>query len=340
MTGKRGAKKKGLSGPLLPSPCGRAKAPRGWKRETDVSGSDSLTGTKPLGISARAKVAVPFIVCTLVWSSTWLVIRTQLGVVPPAWSVAYRFLIATAAMVAYALFTGGRMRLTAREHGLAAVYGIAQYALNYYAVYLAERVVTSGLVAVVFALLLVPNALFAWAFLRQGVSRAFLLGSAVAMVGLVLLFSHELRSAPPAAHAAIWIGIGWSLLGVLFASIANVMQAARAAKAVPVASLVAWGMAWGTLFDCLCAFVMDGPPVFDPHPGYWLGTLYLGLIGSALAFTCYFYVIRAIGPGRASYSSVRSPVLAMLLSTVFEGYRWSAEAAVGALLAICGLFVA
>jgi drug/metabolite transporter (DMT)-like permease len=305
-----------------------------------VSGSDSLTGTRPLGVSARAKVAIPFIVCTLIWSSTWLVIRTQLGVVPPAWSVAYRFLIATVVMAAYAGFSGGRMRLTAREHGLAAVYGIAQYALNYYAVYLAERVVTSGLVAVVFALLLVPNALFAWVFLKQGVSRAFLLGSAVAMVGLVLLFSHELRAAPPAAHAAIWIGIGWSLLGILFASIANVMQAAKAAKAVPVASLVAWGMAWGTLFDVVCAFAMDGPPVLDPHPSYWLGTLYLGLIGSALAFTCYFYVIRAIGPGRAAYSSVLSPVLAMLLSTVFEGYRWSAEAAVGALLALCGLFVA
>ena len=130
--------------------------------------STTLKGTRPLGASKRAKVAIPFLICTLVWSSTWLVIRYQLGVVPPAWSVAYRFLIATVAMALYARMTGARLRLSAREHGLAAIYGCAQYALNYYAVYLGERVITSGLVAVVFALLVVPNALFAWIFLEAG----------------------------------------------------------------------------------------------------------------------------------------------------------------------------
>ncbi len=301
--------------------------------------SDALAGTRPLDAAQRARVAVPFMVCTLVWSSTWLVIRTQLGIVPPSWSVAYRFLIACIAMMAYARFTGARLKLTPREHGLAAVYGVAQYALNYYFVYLGERTVTSGLVAVAFALLVVPNALFAWIFLKQGLSRAFLLGSGVAMVGLLLLFSHELASAP-ASRTTILIGIGWSLAGVLFSSIANVMQASKPAGAIPVPTLIAWGMAWGSLFNCAAAFAFDGPPVLDPHPSYWLGTLYLALVGSALAFSCYFAVIRAVGPGRAAYSSVLSPVLAMLLSTLFEGYRWSAEAGVGCLLAIAGLIVA
>ena len=301
--------------------------------------SEALAGTQPLGASQRARVAVPFIICTLVWSSTWLVIRAQLGIVPPSWSVAYRFIIACAAMMAYARFTGARLRLTAREHKLAAVYGIAQYCLNYYFVYLGERTVTSGLVAVAFALLVVPNALFAWIFLQQGLSRAFLLGSGMAMIGLVLLFSHELASAP-ASRAAILIGIGWSLAGVLFSSIANVMQASKPAGAIPVPTLIAWGMAWGSLFNCAGAFVLDGAPVLDPDPVYWLGTLYLALIGSALAFSCYFAVIRAIGPGRAAYSSVLSPVLAMLLSTAFEGYRWSVSAVAGCLLAIAGLVVA
>jgi drug/metabolite transporter (DMT)-like permease len=301
--------------------------------------SEDLTGTRPLGASQRAQVALPFMVCTLVWSSTWLVIRYQLGIVPPSWSVAYRFLIACIAMMAYARFAGARLKLTAREHGLAAIYGFAQYCLNYYFVYLGERTVTSGLVAVVFALLVVPNALFGWIFLKQGVSRAFLLGSGVALFGLVLLFGHELAAAP-ASRASILVGIGWSLAAVLFSSVANVMQASKAAASIAVPTLIAWGMAWGSLFNCAGAYAMDGAPVLDPHPSYWLGTLYLALIGSALAFSCYFYVIRAIGPGRAAYSSVLSPVLAMLLSTVFEGYRWSLQAGFGCLLAIAGLVVA
>lgn len=301
--------------------------------------AEQLERTRTIAPATRARVAIPFIVCTLVWSSTWLVIRWQLGVVPPSWSVSYRFLIACVAMFAVARVSGGRLRLTPREHGLAAVYGIAQYALNYYCVYMGERTVTSGLVAVAFALLVVPNALFAWIFLKQGLSRAFLLGSAVAMIGLALLFWHEIAAAP-AARGVILAGIGWSLAGVFFSSVANVMQANKQAGAIPAPTLIAWGMAWGSLFDCAVAYAMDGPPVLDPHPAYWVGTLYLALIGSALAFSCYFAVIRAIGPGRAAYTSVLSPVLAMLLSTIFERYRWSWEAGLGCALAIAGLVVA
>lgn len=301
--------------------------------------AEQLKRTAPIAPATRARVAIPFIICTLVWSSTWLVIRWQLGNVPPSWSVSYRFLIAGIAMFVYARVAGGRLRLTPREHGLAAVYGIAQYALNYYSVYMGERTVTSGLVAVAFALLVVPNALFAWVFLKQGLSRAFLAGSGIAMVGLALLFWHEIAAAP-ASRSMILVGIGWSLAGVFFSSVANVMQANKQAGAVPVPTLIAWGMAWGGLFDCVVAYAIDGPPVLDPHPAYWLGTLYLALIGSALAFSCYFYVIRAIGPGRAAYTSVLSPVLAMLLSTAFERYRWSWEAALGCALAIAGLVVA
>jgi drug/metabolite transporter (DMT)-like permease len=298
------------------------------------------TSAPPVGASQRARVAIPFLIVTLIWSSTWLVIRGQFGVVPPAWSVTYRFGIAMVAMMIYAAISGASLRLDWRQHRLALVYGVAQYALNYYAVYLAERTVTSGLVAVVFALLVVPNALFAWVFLKQGVSRPFLLGSGVAMLGMALLFVHELHVAPAADHHAILIGIAWSVLAVLFASIANVMQATTRARSVPVASLVAWGMAWGTAFDALCAYALNGPPVFDPRPVYWAGTLYLGLIGSALAFTLYFGVVRVIGPARSAYSSVLTPALAMLLSTIFEGYRWSLSAGFGVALALIGLIVA
>jgi drug/metabolite transporter (DMT)-like permease len=301
--------------------------------------TEQLTGTTPLTASTRTRVAIPFLICTLIWSSTWLVIRSQLGIVPPAWSVTYRFLIAVVAMMAYARVSGASLRMTPRQHGFAACYGTALYALNYCAVYMAERTITSGLVAVLFALLVVPNALFGWIFLKQGVSRAFLIGSGVALAGLVLLFAHEMMAAP-AGRPAVMAGIGWSMVAVLIASVGNVTQAAGPVRSVAAPALVAWGMAWGSLVNILFALIVTGPPVFDSSPVYWAGTVYLGLLGSAVAFTAYLHVTRAIGPARAAYTGVLTPVLAMLLSTLFEHYRWSWESALGCALAIAGLVVA
>ena len=293
----------------------------------------------PLTARQRGRVIVPFTIITLIWGSTWLVIRDQLGVVPPSWSVTYRFLIGSAAMFAYAAAMGAPLRLRLRVAPFIAAFGLAQFMLNFNFVYRSELYVTSGLVAVIFALLVVPNALLAWLFLRQGVSRPFLMGSVVALVGIGLLFAYEVRQ-DQAGQAEAIIGIGYALAAVLSASIANVMQASKRAKALPMASMLAWGMLFGALVDAAYAWATVGPPVIDWRAGYIAGLLYLGLAASALAFTLYFGVIRAIGPARAAYSSVLIPVIAMALSTIFEGYVWTWEAALGGLLALAGLIVA
>jgi drug/metabolite transporter (DMT)-like permease len=299
----------------------------------------SVTTEPSLKRAAQMRVLVPFTIVTLLWSSTWLVIRHQLGIVPPSWSIAYRFAIAGAAMFAFALATRTPLRLGLRDHGYAAVVGIALFGANFQFVYRAEAYVTSGLVALVFALLVVPNALFAWIFLGQGVSRRFFAGSAVAVGGLALLFWHELARAPAGPYA-VAVGITLTLAGVLVASVANVMQATERAKTIPVPTMLAWGMAYGTIADMCFAWATAGPPVLDGSAGYVLGVLYLGLFASALAFPLYFGVIQAIGPGRAAYSSVLVPILAMTLSTLFEAYAWSVPAAVGVALVIAGLVIA
>jgi drug/metabolite transporter (DMT)-like permease len=292
----------------------------------------------PLSPAVQARVLVPFAIVTLIWGSTWLVIRDQLGVVPPGWSVTYRFMIAAAAMFVYAAVTRAPLRLPVRDQLFALMLGLAQFVLNFNLVYQAERHLASGLVALVFALLVVPNALLAWIFLRQGVSRRFLAGAAVALGGLALLFAHEIEVASGGAYA-VGVGIGLTLAGVLSASTANVMQATVRARRLPMATLLAWGMLWGVLIDGGWAWITAGPPVFDPRPTYVAGLLYLGIMASAVAFTLYFSVIRMIGPGRAAYTNVLVPIIAMMLSTIFEGYRWSWEALAGCALTLLGLVI-
>jgi drug/metabolite transporter (DMT)-like permease len=252
--------------------------------------------------------------------------------------VAYRFMIAAAAMFVYAAVTRAPLRLSFRDQCFALVLGLAQFVLNFNLVYVAERHLASGLVALVFALLVVPNALLAWIFLRQGVSRRFLIGAAVALGGLALLFAHEIEVASGGA-SAIAMGIGLTLAGVFSASIANVMQATVRARALPMATLLAWAMLWGALIDAALAWNTTGPPVFEARPAYVGGLLYLGIMASAVAFTLYFNVIRKIGPGRAAYSNVLVPIIAMTLSTIFEGYRWSWEALIGGALTLLGLVI-
>ena len=152
--------------------------------------------------------------------------------------------------------------------------------------------------------------------------RQLLVSSTIAMAGAALLFVHEAR-VDPAGPARALTGIALTIVAILSASIANVMQATKTAKRFPMHATISVAMLVGSALDAIIAYSLNGPPVFEMRTGYVLGILYLGLFASALAFPLYYRVLRAIGPAKAAYSSVIVPVIAMSLSTVFEGYRWS-----------------
>ncbi len=286
-----------------------------------------------------ASIVIPFIIFTGVWGSTWIVIRDQIGTVPPQWSVAYRFVLAAVAMALVAKWKGQSLKMDRGGLIAALVLGITQFSVNFNSVYMAERFITSGVVATVFALLLIPNSLLAWAFLGQKPNARFLWAGLVAVAGVALLFVHELRSSPLAGRD-IAIGLAFTLAGLLGASSANVYQAGEEARRHPLLALLAWSMAIGAVIDICLAFAVAGPPVFEARLGYWTGVIYLALFGSVLCFALYFPVVRKIGPGKAAYSSVLVPIIAMSLSTVFEDYRWSTLAIAGAVLSLGGMLLA
>jgi drug/metabolite transporter (DMT)-like permease len=286
--------------------------------------------------STFRSVTLPFIIFTAIWGSTWIVIRGQLGSVPPQWSVTYRFVIAAAAMFAIALIKRDSLNLGRRGMLAAAFLGVTQFCINFNAVYLAERHITSGVVATVFALLLIPSSLLGWAFLGHKPTQRFFWSSTVAVAGIALLFAHELNDHPVDA-GQIAVGIGLTLVGMLGASIANVLQARPEIRHYPLFGLLAWSMAAGALIDGIIAFAMTGPPTFDLRPVYWVGLLYLALAASVLTFSLYYPVVRRIGPAKAAYSSVIVPIIAMGFSTWLEAYRWTPTTIAGALLALGGM---
>ncbi|WP_353208884.1 DMT family transporter [Sphingorhabdus sp.] len=298
---------------------------------------DAKTGEEPGFLTPR--VWIPFMVTSLIWGSTWLVIRDQLGTVPATWSVAYRLTVAAVGMVILAIVMRQPLKIDRPMVGWTILLGMLQFGMNYNFVYTAEHYITSGLVAVVFALLIVPNAVLAKYWLRRPIGGAFILGSAIACVGVGLLMLQEYRAAPMSG-SEILLGLLLVMCAVATASVANVLQVTPKIARYPTITILAWSMFWGSVANATFAFVMDGPPVIDMRPSYIGGLLYLSIIGSVVTFPLYFRLIHDIGPGKAAYTGVIIPVLAMLLSTIFEGYVWSTLALAGGALAMLGLVVA
>ena len=285
------------------------------------------------------RIAISFALVTLIWGSTWLVIKTQLGVVPASWSVTWRFLLAGTVMAAVCLATGKPLRLSRQGHLFALAIGLMQFSLNFNLVYRAEEHLASGLVALTFALLIIPNAVLSALFLGARIGARFAIGAMLGIAGLTLLFARDLL-APGADGGEIGLGLALAVAAVLCAGVANVGQATAIGRAQPLEPGLAYAMAYGTVINAGFAWATDGPPVFDASPTYIAGVAYLGIVASAVAFSLYYTLIREIGAGKAAYNSVIIPLVAMGLSTAFEGYRWSALAVAGAVLALAGLVVA
>lgn len=285
------------------------------------------------------RVFFPFLFVTLIWGSTWIVIKGQLGTVPPSWSVAYRFGVAAIAMFAFAALRREKLLPGPKPLLFAAIVGVALFALNFNFVYRAEQHIASGLVAVLFALLIVPNTLLSRIFLKSPLEPRFLIGAGIAIAGVAMMIIHEYRVATLGPQA-VALGTGLTLMGVMMASTANVLQGTQFARAQSMVVMIAWGMLFGALADAIFAWITTGPPVIEWTPVYIGGVFYLGVVASAMTFPLYFGVIRAVGPGQAAWSGVMIPIIAMGISTLFEGYRWAPLSIAGGALALVGLAIA
>lgn len=297
-----------------------------------------MSADNPPHALLRPRIALPFLAISLIWGSTWYVITGQIDGVPAMWSVTWRFALATIGMFALVVATRGPFAMPRSAHLLALAVGLCQFAGNYNFVYQAELHLTSGIVAVLIGLMIVPNAVLGRVLLGQTITTRFLIGSVIAIGGIALLLLNEAREAPVGGNVGwgIWLALG----AMIAASISNVIQAGETGRQVPLFTLIAWAMLYGTVFDAALAWTFAGPPVLPADPRYWAGTAYLAIAGSVVTFPLYYRLIREIGAGRAAYHNVLVVIVAILLSTLLEGYRWSALAMAGSALALLGLVIA
>jgi drug/metabolite transporter (DMT)-like permease len=280
-----------------------------------------------------------FSLCSLFWGATWIIIKDQVNHLDPHWSVFIRFGLSAFILFCIILIRDGKFTIETRSLKLVIPFALFQFCLNFNSVYVAETYVISGLVAIIFSLLFIPNAVLSYIFFGLRYPSSFYIGSSISIAGIAILFMDRL---PPnlVDRDDFYFGILFSILALLFTSAANVLQTTKIARRIDLMALLFWSMLIATVFNGLLALVISGLPSIDLTFNLALGLSYLTVIGTVIGFFLYIELTRSIGAAKAGYVGVIVPVIAMVLSSIFESFQWSAYSIIGSAIALSGMLFA
>lgn len=275
-----------------------------------------------------------YIATVLIWGSTWLAIKFQLGSVAPEVSVAYRFLLAAGLLFAWGAFRRARFGYPLRAHLIFVLLGLFLFSANYLLFYFATERLTTGLVAVVFSTIVAMNMVNGRILFGRRSEARVVFGAVLGFMGICVVFWPELVAFDLARSGTI--GLLLSVVATYLASLGNMASARLQGDGVPVLQGNAWGMLYGAVLQIGFALARGSSFGFDPSPAYLGSLLYLAVFGSVIAFTCYLTLLGRIGADRAAYAAVLFPVVALGLSTVFEDFQWTQHAVLGVGLILIG----
>ena len=275
--------------------------------------------------------AVLFIVTVLIWGTSWIAIALQIGPVPVAVSVFYRIALA-AILLLMALAMTRRLKFPAQWR-FVVLQALCLFSLNFVALYYAAAQIPSGLLSVVFSLASIFNALNARVFFGEKITPRVLLAGLLGVSGLILLFWDSLAvSFDPDTLR----GVAWALLGTLIFSWGNMASRRNSASGTTPIIANAWGMGIGASVLLALALATGQHLVVPTDPTYLGALLYLAVFASVIGFTTYLMLVSQIGSAQAGYATVVFPVVALGISTFFEGYKWTGTAFLGVALALLG----
>jgi drug/metabolite transporter (DMT)-like permease len=290
------------------------------------------------GASLNARRLAPadlglYAVTVFVWGTSWIALKAQLGEVSPEVSTLWRFLLAAPLMWLWALARGDALAYPAADHRRFAAAGALMFSSNFVLFLYGGQYLPSGLLAVVFSLVSILNLLLGAAFLGQPIMPRVALGGVLGAAGIALLYSPQIAGG---FERGALLGLALCLAGTLSFCAGNLVSTAIQRRGVPLLAATAWGMTYGVAALAAIVLVRGQPLAVEWTPRYLGATLYLALFASVVAFASYLTLLRRIGAARAGYATVLFPIVALAVSTLVEGYRWTLAAILGAALALAG----
>jgi len=275
-----------------------------------------------------------FIAAVAIWGSTWLAITFQLGRVAPEASVFYRFLLASAIVFAYCLARRLPLRYSLRQHLWIALLGILMFSVSYIFVYYAEQHVVSGLVAVGYSASPMLGLIGMRVFFGTPMTRLLVLGSILGMVGIALVFWPEFAKLQGDRDTAL--GALHTIIAVVVSAFGAIVAQRNQRAGLPLWQSMAWGMLYGSLFSLVVTLAAGESLDFEPTMPYVLSLVYLAVLGSILAFAAYLTLLHRVGAARAGYIGVMVPIVALVISALFEKFQWHALTWLGIAVSVAG----
>jgi drug/metabolite transporter (DMT)-like permease len=275
-----------------------------------------------------------YLLTVLIWGTTWIALKLQLGVVAIPVSIVYRFGFAALMLFAILLLSGRLQKVNRRGQLICVAQGLCLFCVNFMCFYTASQWIPSGLIAVVFSTSTLWNALNARIFFKQKVARNVLGGCALGLLGLACLFWPELSG--HSASRETLIGLGLALLGTLCFSAGNMLSSLQQKAGLRPLTTNAYGMLYGAGMLALYCLLSGTPFSFEWNTRYISSLAYLVVAGSVIGFTAYLTLVGRMGPERAAYCTVLFPVVALNISAFAEGYHWTLPALAGLALVMLG----
>ncbi|WP_022720166.1 DMT family transporter [Rhodopseudomonas sp. B29] len=276
--------------------------------------------------------ALLFALTALLWGGGAQATAMQAGVTPAAWSVAMRMTLAGVLFLGYGRLRGTALSIPRPDRIAVVAQGLLFFALAFVAFYEATARIPSGLAALVLS----TSSLFAAAIARVAlgtpIAPGFVGGALCGIAGIALIVAPGVASVSTASLA----GFAWALVSAAASGAGTVLGARNQQRGLPVLAVLGWGALAGAAASALWALGTGAPFVIDPSPRYLASLLYLAVAASCITFALYFELVRRLGPGRAAYTLAVVPLVALVLSALFEHLTLSASLAAGTAAILLG----
>ena len=281
--------------------------------------------------------ALLYISVVVIWGTTWLAIYMQQGVVSVPVSIFWRFAVAAVVMLVVLCSLGRLRRISLRDHLFCMLQGGCVFGFNFVCFYYAAAYISSGLESVIFSMAVLFNAVNSMIFFGQRPHKNLLPAAVLGISGVIALFWHDLVATQLAP--SLLLGIGLSALGTFGFSLGNMISTRHQRRGLETLSTNTYAMFYGTVIMGVLA-LLRGDSFIPELTLRYLGSLfYLAIFGSVIAFGAYFTLVGRIGASQAAYSTLLFPLVALSLSTIYEGYVWHSNAIIGLVMILLGNLV-